>query len=214
MTARAALPEAGSGLGGLADRLEALGGRLEVTSTAGAGTQLAASIPLAPWRDGREPFIEFGYEGDGGSGERSIGQIVAGSKTVSVSLAREWDLEGGPPKIGQRIPITDHNGNRRAVVEVMRVAVLPFGQIDDAVVSAESAGSTTLEAWMSSHRAFYAGCRDEIAVLLGEPGWRLTDAEPMVITSFRLADDARVSPSGRIPATEPDPLGQRSARTW
>jgi signal transduction histidine kinase/uncharacterized protein YhfF len=185
-----ARPGAGSGLGGLADRLEALGGRLELDSAPGAGTRLLASIPLAPWRDGREPFIEFGYEGDGGSGERSIGQILAGTKTVSVSLAREWDLEGGPPKIGQRLPITDHHGNRRAVVEVTRVAVVPFGQIDGAVVSAESAGSETVEEWMTSHRAFYAGCRDEIAVLLGEPGWRLSDAEPMVITSFRLVEPA------------------------
>jgi signal transduction histidine kinase/uncharacterized protein YhfF len=181
-------PGAGSGLGGLADRLEALGGRLDVESVAGAGTRLLASIPLAPWRDGREPFIEFGYDGDGGSGERSIAQIIDGTKTVSVSLAREWDLEGGPPRIGQRLPITDHHANRRALVEVERVAVVPFGQIDGAVVSAESAGSESLEEWMTSHRAFYAGCRDEIAVLLGEPGWRLTDAEPMVITTFRLVE--------------------------
>jgi signal transduction histidine kinase/uncharacterized protein YhfF len=177
---------AGTGLLGLVDRLEALGGRLHVDSAPGAGTRLRASIPLAPWRDGREPFIEFGYEGDGGQGERSIAQILDGRKTVSVSLAREWDLEGGPPKIGQRVPITDHHGDRWALVEVTRVAVLPFGQIDGAVVSAESAGSASVEEWMASHRAFYAGCRDEVALLLGEPGWRLTDAEPMVVTSFRL----------------------------
>jgi signal transduction histidine kinase/uncharacterized protein YhfF len=179
---------AGGGLHGLTDRLEALGGVLEVESVPGAGTRLRASIPLAPWRDGREPFIEFGYEGDGGSGERSIAQIVAGTKTASISLAREWDLDGGPPRIGQRLPITDHEGNRRALVEVTRVALLPFGQVDASVVSAESAGEKTLEDWVASHRAFYAGCRDEIALLLGEPGWRLTEAEPMVVTSFRLVE--------------------------
>ena len=156
------------------------------TSAPGAGTRLRATIPLAPWRDGREPFIEFGFEGDDGAGERQIAQILAGTKTVSVSLAREWDLDGGPPRIGQRLPITDHHGTRRCVVEVTRVAVLPFGQIDAAAVSAESAGTATLEEWMHGHRAFYAGCRDEVALLLGEPGWRLTDAEPMVLTSFRL----------------------------
>jgi uncharacterized protein YhfF len=192
----AAAGGAGTGLYGLVDRLEALGGRLEVESAQGAGTRLRASIPLAPWRDGREPFIEFGYDGDGGQGERSTAQIADGTKTVSVSLAREWDLEGGPPKIGQRVPITDHLGNRRAIVEVTRVAVVPFGQIDSAVVNAESAGSESLEEWMTSHRAFYAGCRDEIAVLLGDPDWRLTDAEPMVITSFRLAE-AFPPPAGR-----------------
>jgi signal transduction histidine kinase/uncharacterized protein YhfF len=178
----------GSGLPGLSDRLAALGGRLEVESAAGAGTRLRASIPLAPWRDEREPFIEFGYDGDGGAGERSIAQVVAGTKTVTVSLAREWELEGGPPRIGQRLPIVDCNGRRRAIVEVTRVAVLPFGQIGADVVSRETAAGATLEQWLASQREFYAGCRDEIALLLGEPGWRLTDGEPMVVTSFRLAE--------------------------
>lgn len=156
----------GSGLPGLSDRLEALGGLLEVDGAPGAGTRLRASIPLAPWRDDREPFIELGYDGDAGAGERSIEQIVAGTKTVSVSLARAWDLDGGPPKIGQRLPIVDTDGRRRASVEVTRVAVLPFGQLDEHVVSAETAGGATLEQWLASHREFYSGCRDEIALLL------------------------------------------------
>jgi PAS domain S-box-containing protein len=40
-------PAAGSGLRGLADRVEALGGALEVVSPAGAGTMLRAEIPVA-----------------------------------------------------------------------------------------------------------------------------------------------------------------------
>jgi hypothetical protein len=73
---------------------------------------------------------------------------------------------------------------------VTRVAVLPFGQLDADTVSAESAGGASLDEWLASQREFYAGCRDEIALLLGEPGWRLTDGEPMVVTSFRLARNA------------------------
>ena len=41
-------PAAGSGLKGVADRIEALGGRLQVQSPAGRGTQLLADIPVAP----------------------------------------------------------------------------------------------------------------------------------------------------------------------
>jgi signal transduction histidine kinase len=37
--------EEGSGLRGLADRVEALGGRLTLTSPAGGGTRLYAEIP-------------------------------------------------------------------------------------------------------------------------------------------------------------------------
>jgi signal transduction histidine kinase len=38
--------DAGTGLRGLADRVEALGGRLTLHSPAGAGTTVRASIPL------------------------------------------------------------------------------------------------------------------------------------------------------------------------
>ena len=41
-------PESGTGLRGLADRIEALGGRLEVDSPPGAGTRVSARLPLAP----------------------------------------------------------------------------------------------------------------------------------------------------------------------
>ncbi len=40
--------EAGSGLRGLADRVDALSGRLTIESPAGGGTRLRAEIPLAP----------------------------------------------------------------------------------------------------------------------------------------------------------------------
>jgi signal transduction histidine kinase len=40
-------PSAGSGLHGAADRIEALGGRLNVRSAAGQGTRISAEIPVA-----------------------------------------------------------------------------------------------------------------------------------------------------------------------
>ena len=40
-------PERGSGLRGLADRVEALGGRLRVWSPSGGGTRVKAEIPCA-----------------------------------------------------------------------------------------------------------------------------------------------------------------------
>jgi signal transduction histidine kinase len=41
-------PDAGSGLRGLADRVEALGGRLRLTSARGRGTTVRAEIPCGP----------------------------------------------------------------------------------------------------------------------------------------------------------------------
>ncbi|HEY1597938.1 MAG TPA: histidine kinase [Thermoleophilaceae bacterium] len=180
--------EGGSGLAGLVDRVESLGGKLLIDSPAGQGTRVSAEIPLSPWRDAREPFLEFGHENDEGSGERLIRSILEGRKTAAISLAREWDLEGGTPSLGQRLPIRDQDGLRWGEVEVTRVVVLPFGQIDPDVVNAESAGASTLDEWRADQRRFYDGCRDETAVLLGEPGWRITDDEPMTIVWFRLAE--------------------------
>jgi signal transduction histidine kinase/uncharacterized protein YhfF len=189
-----ARPEAGTGLLGLADRVAALGGRLATDNPTGGGTTLVATIPLAPWRTAQEPFLEFGYEGDGGLGERVIGHVRSGAKTVSVSLAREWDLEGGAPRVGQRVPMCDLNGRRRGFVEVERVVELPFSAIDAEIVARE-AGVDSVAAWRARHRAFYDACRHEMAFLLGEPGWRLTDEEPMVALFYRFdGDDEAAAP--------------------
>jgi signal transduction histidine kinase/uncharacterized protein YhfF len=181
--------EGGTGLAGLRNRIEALGGTLVISSPPGEGTRLEARIPMAPWRHPDEPMLEFGYEGDGGLGEDLIRRVLSGRKRATVSLAREWELEGGPPRIGQQLPVLDHHGLRRATVEVTRVAALPLAQIGEDIIDATNAGTATTEDWRAEQRRFYDGCRDEIAVLLGQPGWRLTEDEPMVITWFKLVPD-------------------------
>jgi signal transduction histidine kinase len=52
--------DTGSGLRGLADRIEALGGHLEVSSPPGAGTRLRAEIPL---EQGRHQPTKRGRDG-------------------------------------------------------------------------------------------------------------------------------------------------------
>ena len=180
-------PASGSGLLGLASRIEALGGTLDVISPEGAGTRLRARIPLAPWRTAREPFLEFGHEDDGGAGAELIAKVLSGEKTASISLAREWELEGGTPKIGQRLPVMDHRGRRHGTVEVVRIAVMPFGEVDAGSVEEHESGLTPDE-WRAAQRDHYHRCRDQVASLLDEPGWRLTDAEPLVVLRFKLVE--------------------------
>jgi uncharacterized protein YhfF len=88
--------------------------------------------------------------------------------------------------------VVDQAGTRRATVEVTRVAVVPFAEVSDDAVAAEAAGESSPEAWRAAQRAFYDACREEIALAVGEPGWRLTDTEPMVVIGFaRLPPEAR-----------------------
>ena len=181
----------GTGLQGLSARVEALGGRLDVESPRGGGTTLTVTIPLAPWRTSSEPFLEFGHDGDDGRGVRKIEELLAGTRTTGVSLAREWELEGGPPRIGQRLPVYDHTGRGYGLVEVVRVAVIPFAEIDASMVDPEPGEPD----WHAARRRAYDECRDEIAALLGEPDWRLTDAEPMVILTYRSVPAAPISGS-------------------
>lgn len=44
---------------------------------------------------------------------------------------------------------------------------------------------------------FYATIRDEMAMLLGEPGWRFTDEEPMMLVWYRTvsAEDGAAGPA-------------------
>jgi signal transduction histidine kinase len=49
--------EGGTGLRGLADRVEALGGRLSVASTPGEGTTVGARVPLAVNREAALPQL-------------------------------------------------------------------------------------------------------------------------------------------------------------
>ena len=181
----------GTGLQGLQARVEALGGRLAVLSPQHQGTTLTATIPLAPWRTATDPFLEFGHDGDGGKGLRKIEQLLEGTRTTGVSLAREWELEGGPPRIGQRLPVFDHTGRRHGLVEIVRVAVLPFGEIDASMVDPEPGEAD----WHAGRAKAYDECREEIAALLGEPDWHLTDPEPMVILTYRSVPAAEISGS-------------------
>ena len=180
-------PDAGTGLLGLRGRAEALSGSLAVESPAGGGTTLALTIPVMPWRTPREPFLEFGHEGDGGRGERMLAHVLDGSAGAVLTLAREWDLEGGLPRIGTLLPVQDRHGHRLATVRVTRVTVLAFSEVDAESASAAMGEPTTVDAWRADRWRFYESCRSEIAVLLGETDWRMHEDEPMAAVWFVLA---------------------------
>jgi uncharacterized protein YhfF len=85
------------------------------------------------------------------------------------------------------LPVLDHDGRRRATLEVVRVAVVRFDEIDEEVLATQGPNPISMDEWHERQRRFYTACREETALLLGEPGWHLTGDEPMVVVHFRLA---------------------------
>jgi uncharacterized protein YhfF len=178
---------AGSGLAGLADRLTALGGTLKVVSPPGEGTRLHATLPIAGARTAREPFLLFGHEGDGGEGGERLAAILSGRKRVSIQIAREWELEGGLPRIGQQLPLIDYTGTRHGAVEVERVSVMPFHEVDSSVIAADRTEyPVTIEQWREEVRHFYGLRRESMARLFGEPDWEIRPEEPLAVIWFRV----------------------------
>ena len=176
----------GSGLSGLADRLTALGGTLKVTSPPGEGTRLHATLPIGGARTAREPFLLFGHRGDDGEGAERIAAILAGRKRVSIQIAREWELEGGLPRIGQHLPADRLRGHppwRRRGGARQRDAV-PRGRRDGHRRGAHRV-PVTIEQWREEVRAFYALRRDAMARLFGEPDWDIRPEEPLAVIWFR-----------------------------
>ncbi|HEX4690602.1 MAG TPA: histidine kinase [Solirubrobacteraceae bacterium] len=183
-------PEHGSGLLGLDGRLDALGGTLALHSPPGGGTTLSLRIPVTPWRTPEEPFLEFGHGDDGGQGAQRIARLLDGRLRAGLSLAREWDLEGGLPRPGTLLPVRDHNGVRHATVRVTRVTVLAFSEVDAEMAGAAMGEPMTAAQWRDDRRRFFHRVRDEVAVLLGEPDWKLTDDEPIACLWFALVDES------------------------
>jgi signal transduction histidine kinase/uncharacterized protein YhfF len=179
--------EGGTGLMGLRGRVEALSGTLAVTSPPGAGTTLELTIPVMPWRSAREPFIQYGSADDDGRGERLFRGVLDGVVCCALTLAREWDLEGGLPRIGQLLPVRDRHGDRYATVRVTRVSVVAFSEVDAEAATAAMGEPTTIEQWRADRWRFFEASRSEIAVVLGETDWSPSQDEPMAAIWFTLA---------------------------
>ena len=55
-------------------------------------------------------------------------------------------------------------------------------------VAPAEAGFETFAEWRDGQRRVYDAVSDQTAALLGEPGWRLTDEEPMLVMWLRVVE--------------------------
>jgi uncharacterized protein YhfF len=130
--------------------------------------------------------LRFGYDGDGGLGDRLLEAVLRGEKTATSSLAVEY-LSGDPlPRVGERLSLIDSQGDVRGIVETTRATITPLHLVGDEVARAEGEGFADAAEWRRDHIAFWADVAELIRADAGDPSWELRDAEPVVVHWFRM----------------------------
>ncbi|MCP4756014.1 MAG: ASCH domain-containing protein [Proteobacteria bacterium] len=102
-----------------------------------------------------------------------------GIKTAVSSLLWEYETEDmETPGAGSLAVITDWNDNPACVIEVTRVEVKAFDEVDEEHAHKEGEGDRSLEYWRKVHRdAFSAVCK--------EMGKEPSEKMPVVLEEFR-----------------------------
>jgi uncharacterized protein YhfF len=132
--------------------------------------------------------MSFGYDGDGGLGDRLLAAVLRGDKTATSSLAVEY-LSGDPlPRVGERLTLVDHLGRAHGMVETTRVTIIPLHLVGDDVARDEGECFTDAADWRRAHVSFWAEVADLVRADAGDPAWQLREAEPVVVQWFRLLE--------------------------
>ena len=115
--------------------------------------------------------------------------MLRGDKTATSSLVVEY-FSGEPlPRAGERLELVDHFGRRHGTLETTQVRVIPLNQVGDDVAHDEGDGFADAAEWRRAHEAFWHQVSEMIRADAGDPGWRLREAEPVVVEWFRLLED-------------------------
>lgn len=132
--------------------------------------------------------LSFGYDGDGGLGDRLLAAVLRGEKTATSSLAVEY-LSGDPlPRVGERLTLVDHHGGVHGIVETTRVTITPLHLVGDDVAHDEGEGFADAAEWRRGHICFWTEVTDLVRSDAGDPDWELRESEPVVVQWFRLLD--------------------------
>jgi uncharacterized protein YhfF len=127
--------------------------------------------------------LEFGWEGDGGLGERLIREVIEGEKTATCAPRSDYseeDLAEVVSSKGQTIDVVDENDNPRCRVRMVAVYETTFGLPAPGVIRGEGFEDDA-EAFRRDHREAWA---EEME----EEGNPLSDATVLVVEEFELVE--------------------------
>lgn len=127
--------------------------------------------------------LEFGWEGDGGLGERLIREVIEGEKTATCAPRSDYtedELAEVVAASGEIIDVVDENDVPRCRVRMVAVYETTFGLPAPGVVRGEGFGEDA-EAFRQDHRAAWA---EEME----EEGNPLSNDTVLVVEEFELVE--------------------------
>lgn len=125
---------------------------------------------------------QFGWENDGGIGERLIQQIMSGIKTATASpkaLCSPEELRELYESRGQFLTVTDKDDRPRCNIRIIDVFETTFGKPDSRLIAGEGYG-TDIKAFQDSHHRAW----DDLFV---ERSLTLSNETVLVVELFELA---------------------------
>ena len=126
--------------------------------------------------------------GNPGSMRFSLNALVlSGQKRATTGLWEIYQEESEPLEFeGERLWLVDNELQPITAVEVTRVDVRRFDQVDMDFVRAEAEGHETLEAWRKSKKAYWSATAEPEMQSSGYQGWRVKNETILVCLWFRL----------------------------
>lgn len=127
--------------------------------------------------------LEFGWEGDGGLGERLIREVIEGEKTATCAPRSDYtpeELAEVVGAVGEVVDVVDGADRTRCRVRLLAVYETTFGLPAPGVVRGEGFGDDA-EAFRQDHR-------DAWAEEMEEEGNPLSDETVLVAEEFELVE--------------------------
>lgn len=112
-------------------------------------------------------FLEgwhFGGKGSGLEGPLAA-LVVQGIKTATSSWYESYDVTGDElPKVGEQSYILNAQDQPVCVIEVVRVDIKAFLEVDAHFAFLEGEGDKSLAYWRKAHEDFFTACAPEIGL--------------------------------------------------
>jgi uncharacterized protein YhfF len=124
---------------------------------------------------------QFGWEDDGGIGERLIQQIIKAEKTATAGpkdLYSAGELKDLYDSVGKHTTVIDKDQRPRCNIRILEVFETRFGSLDPRLVQGEGYGSDA-EAFRESHRKAWVD-------LVKKGQLELSDETILVVELFEL----------------------------